>query len=297
MKICVTGGCGYIGSHLVSRLVLLGHSVVVVDNMSNGSHIHHVAKHLTHDIRKINELEKELRGIEVFFHLAANKQATSNNNNEMISVNVGGTMAVLETAKRVGATRLVFSSSAAVYPATASQLNFDGKIREQDASGGASPENIYGLSKLMGENLCHFIADENFSVVSLRYFNVWGGNYSKSNKIKSAIETFRECKDSNLPAKIYGNGLSVRDYVHVTDVVEANLIAMKQDKALPSVWNVCTEKATSILDVVEKECGKNYPIEFLPPRKNEIEYSVGSGDVAKTKMNWTATIHYGFDLD
>lgn len=288
MKVCVTGGAGYIGSHLVAELVKLGHEVVVVDNMSNGftAITHPMVKVLSCDIREISQVEKELQGTVVFFHLAANKQATSDNAYDMFSINVGGTMSVLETAKRIGAKRFVFSSSAAVYPAMASECNPDGKIRERDAGGRANPENIYGLSKLMGERLCHLMADDGFSVACLRYFNVWGGYYQKENRVKSAIEIFRECKRNNQPVKIYGDGSSVRDYVSVYDVVDANLRVMSYDLWAPSVWNICTGRPTKVLDVVHRECGECYPIEFLPKRPNEVDYSVGCFDLAKDFLKW-----------
>jgi len=287
MKVCVTGGAGYIGSHLVSRLVSLGHEVVVVDNLSNGSFIHPMATFLAYDIRDIKHFEDALAGTDVFFHLAANKQATSEDHQEMISVNVMGTTAVMATAKKVGAKRFILSSSAAVYPAVSFQWNPDGKIRERDAShANDSPQNIYGLSKLMAERVCMFMADNVTSVSCLRYFNVWGGNYQAENKVKSAIEVFRERKAKDEPVKVYGDGSSIRDYVHVNDVVEANIRAMKYELNAPAVWNVCTGRGVRVVDVVKKECGEDYPVEFLPKRNNEVSYSVGCPELANTFLNW-----------
>ena len=99
MKVCVTGGAGYIGSHLVSRLVELGHEIVVIDDLSNGSVIHPQTTFFSYDIRDIEHIKNVLQGTEAFFHLAANKRATSTDNCKMISVNVDGTMAVMDIAK------------------------------------------------------------------------------------------------------------------------------------------------------------------------------------------------------
>jgi nucleoside-diphosphate-sugar epimerase len=116
MKVCVTGGAGYIGSHLVAALIQYGYEVLVVDNLENGTRIHPKCRFFSHDIREIDQMENELQDTEVFFHLAADKRATSKDYYDMVSVNVGGTTAVLEVAKRVGAKRFVLSSSAAIYP-------------------------------------------------------------------------------------------------------------------------------------------------------------------------------------
>jgi len=225
MKVCVTGGAGYIGSHLVSRLVELGHEIVVIDDLSNGSVIHPQTTFFPYDIRDIEHIKNALQGTEAFFHLAANKRATSTDNCNMISVNVDGTMAVMDIAKKVGAKKFIFSSSAAVYGPEIPIWNKDGKIYECDSKH-STPMNIYGLSKRMGEEICQFMADESISVNCLRYFNVWGGKYLPNNKVKSAIETFRERKSKGESVQIYGDGSSVRDYVHVDDVVEANIKAL-----------------------------------------------------------------------
>lgn len=287
MKVCVTGGAGYIGSHLVNRLVGLGHEVIVVDDMSNGSYMHPMTKFFSHDIKEMNQIENALAGTEVFFHLAANKQARSVDCYDMISANVAGTAAVLETAKRVGARRLVFSSSSAVYSPA---FYIGQKISEEHFF---KPINIYGMSKKMGEDLCEMMSDDHFDSVSLRYFNVWGGTHSKENSVKSVMEIFEEKKAKGEPLVIYGDGSSVRDYVHVNDVVNANLLAMDYASNLgPRVFNICTGNATTVLEVARKVCGENYPIIHMPAGNNEVEYSVGDCIRALTLLKWTPTIHY-----
>lgn len=289
MKVCVTGGAGYIGSQLVSALVARGDEVIVVDSMENGDFIHPRSQFYSHDIREIDQLEKVLKGTEVFFHLAANKKATSTDCYEMISVNVGGTAAVLETAQRVGARRMVFSSSAAVY----SPAFYVGQKVSEGHCVGKRPANIYGLSKKMGEDLCEMMSSERFDVVSLRYFNVWGGTHSKTNRIKSVIEMFEERKSQGEPVLIYGDGSSIRDYVHIHDVVRANLLAAEYPSNQgPRVFNICTGKATTVLEVARKVCGNHYPITYLPSRDNEPEYSVGQCDRAGTLLKWVPTIYY-----
>lgn len=287
MKVCVTGGAGYIGSHLVSALVTKGHEVTVVDSMDNGDFFHPLARFYSHDIREINQIEEDLQGTEVFFHLAANKQARSFDCYDMVSVNVAGTAAVLETAKTVGARRLVFSSSSAVY----SPAFYVGqKISEEHFF---KPINFYGMSKKMGEDLCEMMSDDQFDTVSLRYFNVWGGEHSKHNAVKSVMEIFEEKKAKGEPLVIYGDGSSVRDYVHVNDVVNANLLAANHPSNQgPRVFNICTGQATTVLEVARKVCGEDYPIVYTPAGDNEVEYSVGDYIRASTLLKWTPTIYY-----
>lgn len=284
MKVCVTGGAGYIGSHLVSALIQNGHDVIVVDDMSNGNRVHSKCCFFSHDIREINQIENELQGTEVFFHLAANKMATSKEYYDMISTNVGGTTAVIEIAKKVGARRLVFSSSAAVY----SEKICNEGLAYESGSNYSKPQNIYGVSKLLSEHVCNFMEDVNFTTISLRYFNVWGGEYSPNNHTKSAIETFLKCTSDSRPVGIYGMGDSMRDYVHVDDVVDANLLAMnyvKTDKN-DNAFNICTGTKTSILELAKLVCGKDYSFIFLPKRDNELDTCIGSPSMAKIRLGF-----------
>ena len=302
MRVCVTGGAGYIGSHLVSVLHQEGHEVIVVDNLENGSRIHPKCHFFSHDIREIDQIEEELQGTEVFFHLAADKRATSTDYYEMISSNVAGTTAVLEVAKRVAAKRFVLSSSAAVYSKATEKTaaSIGGSFFEGDTVTHRKPESIYGLSKLMAEDVCMLMEDDDFRVVCLRYFNVFGGEYTPNPTFhKSAIEHFIEAKSTNVPTKIYGDGGIIRDFVHVDDVVDANLLAMTYpQKTVQRAFNVCTGKGTSILELAKLVCGKDYPITFETGR-NESGYSVGSpkltefsfGFKAKRNIQELSTVH------
>jgi UDP-glucose 4-epimerase len=285
MNVCVTGGAGYIGSHLVAALVGNGHDVTIVDSLENGTRVHPKCRFFSHDIREIDQIERELMGTEVFFHLAADKRATSKDYYEMISVNVGGTTAVLETAKKIGAKRFVLSSSAAVYSKAASK---HGSCFEGDASSDKKPENVYGLSKMMAEDVAKFMEDEDFTVVCLRYFNVFGGEYTPNAVVKSAVEHFMNAMSKGLPIKIYGDGSAVRDFIHVDDVVDANLLAMTYTQQTSQrAFNVCTGMGTSILELARLVCGKDYPITFEPSRE-EIAHSVGGTKLAEYGLGFKA---------
>lgn len=288
MKVCVTGGAGYIGSHLVAALVGNNHEVTVIDSMENGTRIHPKCRFFSHDIREIDQIESELMGTEVFFHLAADKRATSKDYYEMISVNVGGTTAVLETAKKVGAKRFVFSSSAAVYSKAFAKSSAFGSCYEGDTTTHPTTENIYGLSKLLAEDVVKFMEDDGFEVVCLRYFNVYGGEYTPNASVKSVVEHFIDAMNKGVPVKIFGDGSAVRDFVHVDDVVDANLLAMTYpQKTVQRAFNICTGKGTTVLELARLVCGKDYPITFEPKRE-EIVYSVGGTKLAEYSLGFKA---------
>lgn len=286
MKVCVTGGAGYIGWHLVCRLIEQGHQVVVVDNLENGTRIHPKSRFFSHDIREIDQMEDALVGTEVFFHLAADKRATSKDYYDMVSVNTAGTTAVLEVAKKIGAKRFVFASSAAVY-----FPKDDGQYSESETVTRKNPANIYGLSKLQSEEICEFFSDSTFKTVCLRYFNVFGGEYTPNAMFhKSAVEHFIDAMRQNKPVGVYGKGDAVRDYIHVDDVVKANLLAMNYESSEKGkhshIFNICTGKGTTTIDLARLVCGSNYPVNFMPERDNEQKYCVGSPDRAANELGF-----------
>lgn len=286
MKICVTGGAGYIGSHLVSNLIFQGHQVTVVDNLDNGNRIHPRCRFFSHDVREINDVEQELEGTEVFFHLAADKRAASTDYYDMVSSNVAGTTAVLEVAKKVGTRRVVLSSSCAVYT---KEMYEKGVVSEKDAdSNRGSQQNIYGLSKLMCEDVCKFMSDKTMSVVSLRYFNVWGGQYLNSAPVhKSVIEIFLDKAKKKEPIMIYGDGSIVRDYVHVDDVVNANLLAMDHEtRSGATTFNICNGTGTTVLEIANMVCGEGYEKINMPARDNELPWCIGSNHLAGAELGW-----------
>jgi UDP-glucose 4-epimerase len=289
MKVCVTGGAGYIGSHLVSNLINAGHEVIVIDDLSNGDVVNTVSpnyRYFSHDIREIHYLESVLKNTEVFFHLAADKRATSEDYYDISSVNISGTTAVLEMAKKVNARRFVFSSSCALYTR---DMYKNGPVTEDAANYNVgSQQGMYGLSKLLCEDICKFMSKGEMTTVSLRYFNVWGGKYLNSPKLqKSAMEIFLDRKHSNSPIKINGDGSTIRDFVHVDDVVSANLLSMNH-KVISNMetFNICTGVASKILDIAKMIAGEKHPITFGPISDIELPWCVGSYELAKNRLGW-----------
>lgn len=291
MKVCVTGGAGYIGSHLVSNLISKGHEVIVVDDLSNGDAIHPTHpnhRYFSHDIREIHYLQSALKETEVFFHLAADKRAASEDYYDISSVNIAGTTAVLEMARKVKARRMVFASSCAVYT---KEMYTKGIVSEKAATEEGEVGNqqgMYGLSKLLGEDVCKFMSKGGLSTVALRYFNVWGGKYLNSPKLhKSAMEIFLERKESNTPIMINGDGTTVRDFVHINDVVSANLLAMNHQMSVGiETFNICTGVASKIIDIAKMIAGEEHPITYGPISDVELPWCVGSYKLAKERLGW-----------
>jgi UDP-glucose 4-epimerase len=289
MKICVTGGAGYIGSHLVSSLLSKGHEVIVIDDLSNGEFfgaVHPNHRYFSHDIREIHYLTNVLKDTEVFFHLAADKRAAAEDYYDISSVNIAGTTAVLEAARKVNARRFVFSSSCAVYT---KNMYSKGKVSEEDANQEVgTQQGMYGLSKLLGEDICKFMSKGGMTTVALRYFNVWGGRYLKAPKLhKSAMEIFLDRKHDNSPIKINGDGTTTRDFVHIDDVVDSNLLAMDHNvDGEIETFNICTGVGTKIIDIAKMIAGEDHPITYGPISDVELPWCIGSYELAKNRLGW-----------
>ncbi len=269
MKILVTGGAGFIGSHLVDALIDKGNEVTVLDNLSNGR-IENLSQHednpnfrfIKGDITNREDVQKALEGVEAVFHQAANISVTmSIEQPELFErINVGGTQTVLEESEKAGVKRLLFSSSCAVYgePKTLPI--------EEDAD--LSPISPYGESKLACEALCHTFNKGEMETVALRYFNVYGPRQTPGQYSGVIIQFIERAKANEHPI-IYGDGKQTRDFVHVSDIVNGNLLALASDKAPGQIINIGTEVETSVnqlCEIVLKLSGKE---NLTPVHKEE----------------------------
>lgn len=242
MKVLVTGGAGFIGSHVVDRLVEEGHNVVVVDNLSSGKrkNVNRSASLYKLDIQS-GRLERVFRNERpnVVIHLAAQISVRRSVEDPVFDaqVNVLGTMNVLQQAVRHGARKVVFSSSGgAIYG--------EQETYPAPESHATNPLSPYGISKLCGEHyLSYFQRISGIQVVSLRYANVYGPRQDPEGEA-GVIAIFIQKMLNNEQPIINGNGRQTRDFVFVDDVAEANLAAMGQDSY--GVYNVGTGAETSI---------------------------------------------------
>ncbi len=293
--VLVTGGAGFIGSHLVDLLVENGHPVYVLDDLSTGNlgnlerwSGEHLLKCIRGDIRRPLEdsLTPSALGdgptITTVFHLAARVDVTTSfeQPKEDMEVNYIGTLNVLDFALRAGAKRVVFSSSASVY----------GDVQELPVTEDASPNPLspYGLDKLASEHLLRLYSEQfGIRTCSLRFFNVFGPRQNPANPYSGVISKFIQAAMGGDPLLIYGDGAQTRDFVYVKDVAEA--LYRAATSGIKGVYNVGSGKETSIMELarqVVKLSGKGSKMVHLDRRKGEILRSLSSIDKIASGSGW-----------
>ena len=284
-KVIVTGGAGFIGSNLVKAFVADGFDVHVVDNFAGGRMEGRLCTDATlheTDIRDLKALFKICEGAEYIFHLAAlpRVQDSIDRPIETNDVNVNGTLAVLEAARHAGVKKVVFSSSAAVYG--------DQPVLPLSEDMPASPKSPYGLHKYLGERSMQLWSElYGVPTVSLRYFNVYGPGFDPNGAYALVVGKFLDQRKKGLPLPIAGDGSNTRDYVHVNDVVRANILAAQNPGiARGEVFNIGAGVETSVNEIAAHVEG---PVRHVAPR---IEPARCVADVrrAKNTLGWTSTI-------
>lgn len=282
-KAVVTGGAGFIGSNLVRALVEAGVEVAVVDNFAAGRIDGRLVDGVTYHDIDILDLPTHLhlfKDVDVVFHLAAlpRIQDSIDQPIKTARINIEGTLAVLEAARAGGARRVVFSSSAAVYG--------DQDKMPLSESLVPTPKSPYGLHKHVGEQLCRLWSElYGFPTVSLRYFNVYGPGFDPSGAYALVVGRFIDLRRQDKPLTIAGDGSNTRDYVHVSDVVKANILAATSDRVgSGEVINIGSGKETSLKVLADLIGG---PIERIEPR---IETARSVSDVSRAKelLEWSA---------
>ena len=283
----VTGGCGFIGSHLCEALINGGAQVRVLDDLSTGS-VDNVPKEVTiieGDVADPATVTAAIEGASGCFHLAAITSVERSTRDWFAShrTNLSGTIAVFDAAQRVGPQPIpvVYASSAAVY-GDCHHL----PIRE---SARAQPLSAYGADKYACELHARIASDvHQVPTVGLRFFNVYGPRQDPRSPYAGVISIFCERLLEEQSINVFGDGTQTRDFIFVSDVVGALVMAMKQAPRRPSVFNVCTGRATSVLDLarlIAKLCGSSPDIRFHPPRRGEIIHSLGDCSLIRRRFD------------
>lgn len=284
-KILVTGGGGFIGSHLVDSLLSLGFEVCVLDDFSTGDPRnlaqHHDNKRFSlvkGDIRDRKLLTKSIENVDVVFHEAALANVTLSFENPTLTndINVKGTLNLLEASSRYAVKRFVFASSAAVY-------GDPGPFKKREDMK-KSPTSPYGTSKLTAERYARkFYRSHGLETISLRYFNIYGQRQWSNTRSTGVIPAFIARIMNDLPPIIHGDGEQTRDFVYVKDVVAANILALDSPDASGEAINVGTgirtsinEIATSIKKVLKKEYLENI---YVDHRAADVRH--GYADITK----------------
>ena len=258
MRALVTGGNGFIGSHIVDRLIELGHEVVVVDDNSAESNetFYFNDKAINHkvDICDYEKIKEIMKGTDIVFHLAAESriQPAILNPTYAAKVNVVGTCNILQAAREGGVDRVVYSSTSAGYG-----LKNEPPLKEDMPKDCLNP---YSVTKCAGEDLCVMYNDLfGLKTISFRYFNVYGERQPVKGEYAPVVGLFVEQKRKGDPMTIVGDGEQRRDFTHVSDVVDANLRAAftKNEDAFGEVFNVGSGKNYSVIELA-KMIGGDY---------------------------------------
>ena len=288
-KVLVTGGAGFIGSHLVDALVAEKCDVTVLDNLSTGhlSNLRHIENRITFyegDIQDQGILIKASKGCEFIFHQAAMASVPQTVENPVGSamVNDIGTLFVLEAAKKNNVKRVVLASTCAIYgddPRLPKRENMNPK-----------PQSPYAVQKLTGEWYARLYFDlYGIETVSLRYFNVYGPRQNPSSPYSGVISIFMTKASGKKIPVIYGNGNQYRDFIFVKDVVKANLLAVNGNKAMGKIFNIGTGRYIRINELWKMICklteNKIEP-KYEPSRPGDVLESVANIDHARKDLGF-----------
>ncbi|OGR79526.1 MAG: NAD-dependent dehydratase [Elusimicrobia bacterium RIFCSPLOWO2_02_FULL_39_32] len=290
MKTLVTGGAGFIGSHLIDRLISEGHSVTVLDNFSTGR-----IKNLDHhkdnpnlqihnaDISSFEKIEKFFKGIEWVFHIAALADIVPSIQTPLNyhKSNVGGTVSVLEAARKYEIKKIIYAASSSCYGIPT--------VYPTPETSPIQPQYPYALTKNLGEQiLMHWGNVYKLPVISLRFFNVFGPRSRTTGTYGAVFGVFLAQKLSGQPFTVVGDGTQTRDFTFVSDVVDACIVAA-QSKLQQEIFNVGSGRAVSVNHLVELLGG---PVIYIPKRPGEPDCT--QADISKIKniLNWKPKVSF-----
>jgi UDP-glucose 4-epimerase len=291
MKYLVTGGAGFIGSHITRALLQQGANVRILDNFSSGKRDNLKGldvEIIEGDLRDASRVAEAVRGVNIIFHEAAfvSVPESMEKPQECFDVNVTGTSILFEAARKAGVQRAVIASSAAVYgDSTAMPLVEDTPLKQ------LSP---YASSKRVDEMYAELYTNSfGFEVAALRYFNVYGPCQRPDSMYAAAVPIFIRRMLDNKPVTIYGDGGQSRDLVNVKDVVQANLLASQHPQAPGQIFNVCTGVETSLLDLLDilYEIFPSAPKHVhAEPRAGDIYRSIGTPQKAVDVLGYKPSV-------
>jgi UDP-glucose 4-epimerase len=283
MKCLVTGGCGFIGSNLVTHLTNRGHTVVVLDDLSTGlrGSIPPNVGFCQGSIVDRRRVDAAISGCSVVFHLAASVGNARSLLNPLrdTEVNVQGTINVLEAARRAEVQRVVYSSSAAIFG--------EPQYLPLDEQHPCEPDSPYGCSKLCAEKLClAYSRLYGLSTVCLRYFNVYGRG-QRYDAYGNVLPVFAERMHRHEPLTVYGDGSQTRDFVNVQDVVRANYRAATVPDAC-GAYNIGSGQATSVNDLVKILEAPS--VQYSLHRAGDVRYSLADISKAQREIGYTPSV-------
>jgi UDP-glucose 4-epimerase len=291
----VTGGAGFIGSHLAEALVRSGHRVRILDNFATGARanlaaVAGAAELLEGDLRDPAIVERAVRGVEVIFHQAALASVARSLEDPATThaVNTTGTLSLLLAARGAGVRRVVYASSSSVYG--------DSPTLPKREEMPTQPKSPYAISKLAGEQYCQvFAAALGLETVSLRYFNIFGPRQDPASPYAAVIPKFLAAMRRGERPVIFGDGKQSRDFTYVENAVRANLLAAAAPGASGEVINVACGARITLLELVDhlnRLLGTHLTPSFAPPRTGDVLHSQADLARAATLLGYRPTVDF-----
>ncbi len=291
----VTGGAGFIGSHIVDELVRRGESVRVLDNFSTGKRENLTSaveqiELIEGDIRNLETVHSVMQGVDYVLHQAALPSVPRSIADPMTSheVNGTGTLNILIAARDAQVKRVVYASSSSVYGNSPTLPKHEEML--------TNPLSPYAVTKLTGENYCRaFYRVYSVPTVALRYFNVFGPRQDPNSQYSAVIPKFITAMLRGEAPTIYGDGTQSRDFTYVTNVVQANLLACERDEAVGQVMNVACGKRYTLLDL-HRDMAIMMGVALRPvfdqPRVGDVKHSMAAIDRAMQLLGYVPTVDW-----
>ncbi|MFA5859441.1 MAG: SDR family oxidoreductase [Elusimicrobiota bacterium] len=291
----VTGGAGFIGSHICDYLVKAGARVRVLDNFCAGkmeylADIKNKIEIQRGDIRNIRDVRKAVKNVDYIFHEAALRSVPRSIDNPVDTndVNITGTLNVLIAARDAGVKRLVYAASSSAYG--------DSKLLPKRETHLPAPISPYAVAKLTGEYYCRtFSKTFGLETIALRYFNVFGPRQSPESAYAAVVPKFIEWALEGKPIQIHGDGKQSRDFTFIDNVVLANILAMRAKHACGEVYNVACNERYTVLQIAQnigRILGKKLEYKFLPARAGDVKHTQADISAIKRALGYKPKVGF-----